>query len=59
MKPKFWADEPSVYDVKNLQTHKVSRNLVSSLRQLRGPGGAYRIRTDDPLLAKQMLYQLS
>ena len=22
-------------------------------------GGAYRIRTDDPLLAKQMLYQLS
>jgi hypothetical protein len=24
-----------------------------------GPGGADRIRTDDPLLAKQVLYQLS
>ena len=23
------------------------------------PGGDYRIRTDDPLLAKQVLYQLS
>ncbi len=23
------------------------------------PGGAYRVRTDDPLLAKQVLYQLS
>ena len=26
---------------------------------MRNPGGAYRDRTDDPLLAKQVLYQLS
>ncbi len=35
-----------------------SLNSVASGKRRRG-GGDYRIRTDDPLLAKQMLYQLS
>ena len=30
-----------------------------SVRNPKGIGGAYRDRTDDPLLAKQVLYHLS
>jgi hypothetical protein len=34
-------------------------NLACALQSMRQPGGASRDRTDDPLLAKQVLSQLS
>ena len=38
---------------------KRSRQRTERRRRRANPGGDYRIRTDDPLLAKQVLYQLS
>lgn len=35
------------------------RDLFRFIYQIKMPGGAYRDRTDDPLLAKQVLSQLS
>jgi|SaaInlStandDraft_5_1057022.scaffolds.fasta_scaffold236383_1 hypothetical protein len=37
---------------------KICLNLIEWLRQMKN-GGDKRIRTADPLLAKQVLYQLS
>ena len=56
--PATLIDCISLYDVKFVrlddQTH-IMRLMVKP----EGFGGAYRDRTDDPLLAKQMLSQLS
>ena len=42
-----------------LADHVVSRAVHGPCLTGPGDGGAYRIRTDDILLAKQALYQLS
>ena len=43
--------------------HNMSKNSASHTETVNGPpantSGVSRIRTDDPLLAKQVLYQLS
>ena len=39
--------------------HRPKPDLVSSSLEFMTAGGAYRDRTDDPLLAKQVLSQLS
>jgi hypothetical protein len=57
-KPIHNVKEQTISGLRNRQHPKVPRNMLSSSLEYRN-GGAYRDRTDDPLLAKQVLSQLS
>ena len=51
--------EPPTSRLSGVRSNRLSYEPVSSSLTHQGFGGGKRIRTDDPLLAKQVLYQLS